>query len=147
MKRLKFIKSSSLQESLDPNFVNISVDQNGVLTTLDDQGNRPSVGSLVTTNRQTNNYTLQLSDAGKMVEMNVGATNSITVPSNATASFMTGTQILITQYGSGQTGVTYSAPVVIRSSGSRLKLVNQYSAATLVKIGTDEWYLFGDITT
>ena len=102
---------------------------------------------LFSINNQTSSYTLVLSDADKIVEMNVGATNSLIVPANATASFVNGTQILITQYGTGQTGITYSSPVVIRSSGNRLKLVNQYSAATLVKIGTDEWYLFGDLTT
>lgn len=146
MKRLKFAKSTNPPSPIDSNFVNLTIDSNGVLTTLDAAGNRPSVGSVVISNRQTATYMLQSSDAGKIVEMNVGATNSLIVPANATASFVNGTQILITQYGTGQTGITYSSPVVIRSSGNRLKLVNQYSAATLVKIGTDEWYLFGDIT-
>ena len=147
MKRLIFTKTNNLPQSPSSNVVYLSFDENGVATTIDNTGNRPSVGSLINSNRQTSSYQLQLSDAGKIVEMNVGATNSITVPSNAPASFATGPQILITQNGTGQTGVTYSSPVVIRSSGNRLKLVNQYSAATLVKIGTDEWYLFGDITT
>jgi hypothetical protein len=146
MKRLKFVKTSGLPVSESSNLINIGVDQNGILTTLDNQGNRPSVGSLVASNRQTVSYTLQFSDAGKIVEMNVGATNSITIPANSSVPFLNGTQIILTQYGSGQTGVTYSSPVTVRSSSNRLKLVSQYSAATLVKIGTDEWYLFGDIT-
>lgn len=147
MKRLKFTKTSNIQQSNDPNTIFLTFDENSVLTSSDNIGNRPSVGSLINTNRQTSStYQLQLSDAGKLVEMNVGSTNSVTIPSNATASFTNGTQILLTQYGSGSTGITYSSPVVVRSTGDRLRLSNRYSAATLIKIGTDEWYLFGDIT-
>ena len=53
----------------------------------------------------------------------------------------------IAQYGAGQTTVVAGAGVTVRSAGSRLKLNQQYSGATLVKIAADEWYLFGDITT
>ena len=88
MKRLKFVKTSGLPVSESSNLINIGVDQNGILTTLDNQGNRPSVGSLVASNRQTVSYTLQFSDAGKIVEMNVGATNSITIPANSSVPFL-----------------------------------------------------------
>lgn len=100
---------------------------------------------LITTNRQTASYTLVLGDADKLVEMNVATANNLTVPPNSSVAFATGTQILLAQYGAGQTTVVAGSGVTIRSNGAKLKLNVQYSGATLIKIGTDEWYLFGDI--
>ena len=100
---------------------------------------------LITANRQTASYTLALSDADKLVEMNVATANNLTVPLNSSVAFSVGTQILLAQYGAGQTTVVATSGVTIRSNGGKLKLNVQYSGATLIKIATDEWYLFGDI--
>jgi len=102
---------------------------------------------LVVANRQTASYTLVLSDADKLVEMNVGSANNLTVPLNSSVAFSTGTQILLAQYGAGQTTVVATSGVTIRSNGAKLKLNAQYSGATLVKIAENEWYLFGDIAS
>ena len=102
---------------------------------------------LVVTNRQTASYTLVLSDADKLVEMNVGSANNLTVPLNSSVAFSTGTQILLAQYGAGQTTIVATSGVTVRSNGGKLKLNVQYSGATLIKIGTDDWYLFGDIVS
>jgi hypothetical protein len=102
---------------------------------------------LVVTNRQTASYTLVLSDADKLVEMNVGSANNLTIPLNSSVAFPTGTQILLAQYGAGQTTIVATSGVTVRSNGGKLKLNLQYSGATLIKIGTDEWYLFGDIVS
>lgn len=114
--------------------------QTDLQTALDTKTNK-----LITTNRQTASYTLVLSDADKLVEMNVGSANNLTVPLNSSVAFAIGTQILLAQYGAGQTTVVATSGVTIRSNGGKLKLNVQYSGATLIKIGTDEWYLFGDI--
>lgn len=101
----------------------------------------------VTLNRQAASYVLALTDIGKLVEMNVGTANTLTVPSSSTANFPIGAKIDIAQYGAGQTTVTTgSINVLLRSAGSANKLAAQYAGATVVKIGTDEWYLFGNIT-
>ena len=100
---------------------------------------------LITTNRQTASYTLVLSDADKLVEMNVATANNLTIPLNSSVAFATGTQILLAQYGAGQTTIVPTSGVTVRSNGAKLKLNVQYSGATLIKIDTDEWYLFGDI--
>jgi hypothetical protein len=102
---------------------------------------------LVVANRQTASYTLVLSDADKLVEMNVGSANNLTVPLNSSVAFSTGTQILLAQYGAGQTTIVATSGVTIRSNGAKLKLNAQYSGATLVKIAENEWYLFGDIAS
>jgi len=102
---------------------------------------------LIVANRQTASYTLILSDADKLVEMNVGSANNLTIPLNSSVAFATGTQILLAQYGAAQTTIVPTSGVTIRSNGSKVKLNAQYSGATLIKIDTNEWYLFGDITT
>jgi hypothetical protein len=109
-------------------------------TALDTKTNK-----LITTNRQTASYTLVLADADKLVEMNVGSANDLTIPLNSSVAFATGTQILLAQYGAGQTTIVPTSGVTVRSNGAKLKLNVQYSGATLIKIDTDEWYLFGDI--
>jgi uncharacterized ubiquitin-like protein YukD len=100
---------------------------------------------LITTNRQTASYTLVLADADKLVEMNVGSANNLTIPLNSSVAFPIGTQILLAQYGAGQTTIVPTSGVTVRSNGAKLKLNVQYSGATLIKIDTNEWYLFGDI--
>ena len=100
----------------------------------------------VVTNRQTASYTLALTDVNDLVEMNVATANNLTVPLNSSIAFPIGTKIDIAQYGAGQTIVVATGGVTIRSAGGALKLAAQYSGGSLVKIGTDEWYLFGDIT-
>lgn len=99
-----------------------------------------------TLNRQTASYTLALADAWGMVEQNVASANNLTVPPNSSVPFPILTQIIVTQYGTGQTTLTPGAGVNLRSP-SGLKLASQYSAVTLIKIGTDEWYVFGNTTT
>jgi hypothetical protein len=100
---------------------------------------------LITTNRQTASYTLVLADADKLVEMNVATANDLTIPLNSSVAFATGTQILLAQYGAGQTTIVPTSGVTVRSNGAKLKLNVQYSGATLIKIAENEWYCFGDI--
>jgi hypothetical protein len=102
---------------------------------------------IVTANRQTDSYTLVLGDAGKVIEMNKATANNLTVPLNATVPYEVGTIVELFQYGAGQTTVVATGGVTIRSSGGKLKLTGQYSAASLRKIATDEWSLVGDIST
>jgi RNA 3'-terminal phosphate cyclase len=97
---------------------------------------------LITTIRQTASYTLVLGDADKLVEMNVGTANNLTVPASV---FSAGTQILLAQYGAGQTTIVAGSGMTIRSNGGKLKLNVQYSGATLIFLSGTEAYLFGDI--
>jgi hypothetical protein len=109
-----------------------------IQTQLDSKTNK-----IITANRQTASYTLVSGDADKLVEMNVGSANNLTVPAS---TFVAGQQILIAQYGAGQTTIVAGAGMTIRSNGGKLKLSGQYSGATLVFLSASECYLFGDIT-
>lgn len=101
---------------------------------------------LILTNRQTASYVLVLTDAKKLVEMNVAGVNTLTIPPFSAVAFPLGTQIMLAEYGAGQTTITAGVGVTINSAGGRMKLASQYSGATITKIGTNEWYLFGDTT-
>jgi hypothetical protein len=97
-------------------------------------------------NRQTASYTLVLADAGKIVEMNVGSSNNLTVPLNSSQAFPIGTEIQVLQYGAGQTTIVATSGVTLRSKSGQLKIANQYTGVTLVKVGTNEWYVIGNLS-
>jgi hypothetical protein len=94
---------------------------------------------------KTADYTLAIGDANNAVEMNSASAHVITVPPNSSVAFAVGATILLTRYGAGALTVAQGAGVTIRSAGGLLGLRVQYSTGTLVKRGTDEWYLFGDL--
>jgi hypothetical protein len=79
--------------------------------------------------------------------MEVSSANVLTIPLNSSVAFPIGTEIRVTQLGTGQTTITPTAGVTLRSISGKNKTTGQYSVATLFKRGTNEWYLFGDITT
>lgn len=96
-------------------------------------------------NEETASYTLALTDASKVVEMNVGSANNLTVPTNGLVPFETGTQITILQTGSGQTTIVASGGVTVNGTPG-LKLRAQWSSATLIKRATDTWVAIGDLS-
>lgn len=97
---------------------------------------------------KTSNYPLVLTDANKLIEMNLtGTANTVSVPTNASVAFPIGTQITIVQYGTGKTQIVATTPGttnIRHTPGSYLR--DQYSSATLIKRATDEWYLIGDLS-
>jgi hypothetical protein len=101
---------------------------------------------LIQTNRQTASYTLALTDLNQLVEINNASANTLTVPLNSSISFAIGSKIDFVQYGEGQTTITPVSGVTIRSYLGALKIAGRYGACTLVKIGTNEWYCFGNLT-
>lgn len=99
----------------------------------------------IQTTTTTGAYTLLLGDDGKIVEMNNASGTNLTVPLNSTAAFPIGSQITILQTGAGQTTVVGAGGVTVNGTPG-LKLRAQWSAATLVKRGTDTWVLIGDLS-
>jgi hypothetical protein len=95
----------------------------------------------------TAQHTLSLSDANKVVELNFSSGNNLIIPTNTAVAFPSGTIITLAQYGAGQVTIVADTGVTLRSSGGKTKTTGQYSVATLYKRDTNEWYLYGDITT
>jgi len=92
-------------------------------------------------------YTLALTDNYGIVTLTNASSITLTVPPNSSVAFPVGANITIIALGAGQVTVKAGSGVTIRSAGSDLKLTEQYSTATLIKIATDTWLLVGDITT
>lgn len=118
-----------------------------LLDTVETTANSASTDKVdknLTLNAQTGTtYTLVLSDSAKVVTLNNASAIALTVPTNASVAFAIGAQVNLVQLGAGQVTVG-GASVTLRSQGSKLKLNGQYSAATLLKINTDEWVLVGN---
>jgi hypothetical protein len=94
------------------------------------------------------NYTLVYTDEGKMVEMNynVDAPLTVTIPLNSSVPFPIGTEISVIQIGAGTTVITGSAGVTVNSYLGYKTIDAQYGVASVVKRGTDSWYLFGNLS-
>jgi len=95
---------------------------------------------------KTENYTLALSDGGGLVDMDNDAARTITVPANGTVAFPIGTQIILVRKGAGTLQVVAAGGVTINSVSNNTFISTRYGASTLVKIATNESYLFGDLT-
>ena len=99
-------------------------------------------------NPQTDTYALLGTDAGKLVTMDKGSANTLTVSKNATQAIAIGAQIVVTQLGAG---VTTIAPedggVTLRYDATDTLVLNgQYATAALIKIDTDVWLVGGKLT-
>jgi hypothetical protein len=89
-------------------------------------------------------YTPVLADNGKLVTLSNASAITLTVPTNASVAYATGAQIDIEQIGAGQVTVVGDTGVTVNGTGTKLR--TQWSAATLVKLGTDSWTLIGDLS-
>lgn len=100
-----------------------------------------------TVNAQTGaTYTLVLADRNAVVTMDNGSANTLTIPLNATAAFATGSQVDIIRLGAGVTTVDALAGVTLNGvNGGQTTILTRYAPATLIKVATDTWVLFGDV--
>jgi hypothetical protein len=94
-------------------------------------------------NSVATNYTLQTSDSGKLISASTGLT--ITVPPNASVPFPTGSQILLYKSTTATVAITAGSGVTVNAPGGADEIASQHSIATLMKLGTDNWVLGGDI--
>jgi hypothetical protein len=96
-------------------------------------------------------YTLVLADASKLVTCSNAAAIAVSIPTNATTAFATGTIINIQQIGVGQVTVSATTPgtTIITSTGATStspKARARYSALSCIKTGTDTWTVVGDLS-
>jgi hypothetical protein len=89
-------------------------------------------------------YTLVLGDAGKNVYFTGGSTATLTVPTNASVAFPTGTTILVLNNNSGNltisgAGVTFQ----LANGATGNRTVATKGMASLLKVATDTWWVTG----
>jgi hypothetical protein len=93
----------------------------------------------------TSNSTLALTDAGKHY-YSANSANVITIPNNTTVSFNIGTAISIVQQGTANLTVTPGSGVTLYLAGnstSASRTLGNFGMATLMKVGTDTWFING----
>jgi len=97
-----------------------------------------------TNDQSGTSYTLILGDAQKTVYMNNASANTLTIPTNASVAFPTGTRIDIIQEGAGVTTITGDTGVTLNgvSAGSGA-ISAQYGGVSIQKRGTDTWIMCG----
>ena len=110
-----------------------------------------AAGTALTLNAQTGTtYTFVLADAAlKLVTASNAAAQTYTIPLNSSVAYPTGSQINVIAIGAGQVTIVGAGGVTVASTGATAaqpKLRVQYSAATLMKVATDSWYVVGDIS-
>jgi len=116
----------------------VSATSAGALSSYDFGGNA-ILGFDATLNDQTDNYTLQTSDAGKVVVMNKASAVTVTVPSGLGAGF----NCSFIQKGAGQVSFSASS-TTINNRQSHTKINAQYGVASIVAYAADTFVLAGD---
>lgn len=90
--------------------------------------------------------TLALVDAQKYIRCTNSGATIITVPTNAAVAFPIDTEIDIFQAGTGGVSIVGDVGVTVNSVGAPIaSIAEQYRAATLKKVGTNEWDLVGAV--
>ena len=117
----------------------------GTVTTAGTLTAGVAVGQAVDLDRKTADYTLVLTDAGKVIEINSGSSENVTIPPNSSVAFPLGTQIVIVRMGAGAVVIVEGSGVTTRSDGDKAKIKSQYSSCVLIKHETNEWYILGNL--
>ena len=95
-------------------------------------------------NITTTSYTLATSDNGNYIYFTNSSAITVTVNSQNTTSWLSGSYIMLEQGGAGQITVSPATGVTITSS-STLKSRTGYSAIALIRKNTNIWNLVGDM--
>lgn len=92
-----------------------------------------------------NQYTLSFLDKNALVMIdNLSTAATVNVPTNSAVAFETGTQITVLAKNTGIVSIVGATGVTVNSTpGNSLRAV--WSSASLIKIGTNEWVLVGDL--
>jgi hypothetical protein len=102
-----------------------------------------------TQNAQSNNYTLQLSDAGKYLYYTPSANVTLTIPTSSDVPYTNGTTIMVVSQNtavSANITVTPESGVslfVSSNTMSRSRNVTPYGVATLMMVKANTWFITG----
>lgn len=94
----------------------------------------------------TTTYQLDILDVGKYLRSSSASGFNITVPANATVAFTIGSRIEGIQAAAGQITFVAAGGVTINATPG-LKTNGQWASWALIKVGTNEWDLTGNLTS
>jgi hypothetical protein len=104
-------------------------------------------GEKVRVNRQTvTAYTPVLSDAGKIIEMNNAAANTVNLPLYANTPFEPDMVFAIDRMGAGETAISCDATATINGvAGATVYILTQYCGVSIRVLSADNWLIQGDV--
>ena len=120
--------------------VNLTATQGSVINIV----NQPIGTAITSASTAGSVYTLVTTDSGKLLMCAGTASGTVQIPINSSQPFAIGQKVDLAQLGTGTVTVIGTAGVTLRSTPSAT-LRTQYSAASIIKINTDEWLLMGDL--
>ena len=92
------------------------------------------------------NDTIALEDSGKHFRSTTAGNITLSIPTNATVAFPTGTAISIVEQAAGNILVNAISGVTLYQAGNSTagnRVVSTYGVATLMKVDTDTWFISG----
>lgn len=99
-----------------------------------------------TINTQAGNYTAVLGDAETFIRSTSGSANTVTIPPESSVAWPATTVLSGMQYGAGQTTIAAGSGVTLRAVPG-LKVADRYGVWEARKIGTNEWVVYGRLST
>lgn len=91
-------------------------------------------------------YTFALTDAyGTTVQFTSATAVTAEIPLNSSVAFPIGSVVNLIQWAAGTVTVQGAAGVTLVGDGSKFKTNAQYSIASLIKMDTDTWAMFGQV--
>lgn len=101
---------------------------------------------LIPSQQSASTYVLAATDCGNVVEMDNVAANTVIVPAQSNVAIPVGSQIIITQVGTGMTTIAPGNGVVIRNAHATGNIAAQWGSVSLRKRSTDEWVIEGNLS-
>ena len=92
------------------------------------------------------NDTIALEDSGKHFRSTTAGNITLSIPTNATVAFPTGTAISIVEQAAGNILVNAISGVTLYQAGNSTagnRVISTYGVATLMKVDTDTWFVSG----
>ena len=145
--------SGTVSTAAQPNITSL-----GTLVDLDVTGNIAGANINANTNGFAIGYkeippvvlsaddTLALEDSGKHFRSTTAGNITLSIPTNATVAFPTGTAISIVEQAAGNILVNAISGVTLYQAGNSIagnRVVSTYGVATLMKVDTDAWFISG----
>lgn len=98
----------------------------------DDSVTAAKLDGVSSLNTQTDNYTLVLGDAGRVIDMNAATDKTVTVPTNSSVAFATGATVIVARRGAGEVTIAGSTGVTIRSAASTFATVTGAASTNII---------------
>jgi hypothetical protein len=91
--------------------------------------------------------TLVASDKASIVKINSSSATNVIIPADGTDgyTFDVGTQIVLTQLGTGPVTISAASPATVVTEGGRVTTKGRYAVASLIKLANNSWLLSGNL--